>query len=218
MVIIFSTSIFTFYYFIILRIVYPKSKFFLYIQSDRRVEVQIKTNKIISYFFGFIENVMKLFSTTIRASEIKFHDKEILISPSVISDTWYDKPVKNRLNSKVKLLYVGRIRKEKGIFSLVKLLEEIELNLELVIVGNEEKVFLKNRFKIIEKGFIQDETELIKEYDNSNIVIIPSFTESYSKVIDEALARIRPVIIFNEIEYLSKKEKVSISVKGIHLL
>ena len=33
-------------------------------------------------------------------------------------------------------------------------------------------------------------------------MILPSFTESYSQVIDESLSRKRPVIIFEEIEYI----------------
>ena len=45
-------------------------------------------------------------------------------------------------------------------------------------------------------------SSLINIYDDSNILILPSFTESYSQVIDESLSRRRPVIIFEEIEYI----------------
>ena len=41
-------------------------------------------------------------------------------------------------------------------------------------------------------------------YDLSNIFILPSFTEGYPKVISESVARLRPVIIFDEIKHLKK--------------
>ena len=44
--------------------------------------------------------------------------------------------------------------------------------------------------------------DLIKVYDDCNITILPSFTESYPKVIDESLSRLRPVIIFEEISHI----------------
>ena len=40
---------------------------------------------------------------------------------------------------------------------------------------------------------------MIKIYDNHNILILPSFTEAHPKVVDEALARERPVIIFEDL-------------------
>ena len=57
------------------------------------------------------------------------------------------------------------------------------------------------------KEIIHDENELIKYYDDCSIFILPSFTESYSMVIDEALIRLRPVIIFKEIENIIGKRK-----------
>ena len=43
---------------------------------------------------------------------------------------------------------------------------------------------------------------MIKNYDNHNITILPSFTEAHPKVVDESLARARPVIIFEEINHI----------------
>ena len=39
-------------------------------------------------------------------------------------------------------------------------------------------------------------------YDDHNITILPSFTEAHPKVVDESLARARPVIIFEEINHI----------------
>jgi len=44
--------------------------------------------------------------------------------------------------------------------------------------------------------------ELIKVYDTSKIFILPSYIEGFPKVISEALARQKPIIIFEEISYV----------------
>ena len=82
-----------------------------------------------------------------------------------------------------------------------------KINVQLTIIGNKEKIKFKSNFKIIDKGFVVKNEDLKNEYDINNITIIPSFTESYSKVIDESLSRLRPVLIFNEIKHLSDYRK-----------
>ena len=52
------------------------------------------------------------------------------------------------------------------------------------------------------KKLLYNKRDLINYYDNHNIVILPSFTEAHPKVVDEALARYRPVIVFREIEHI----------------
>ena len=59
-----------------------------------------------------------------------------------------------------------------------------------------------NNKKINFFGFEHNASELIKTYDNHNITILPSFTEAHPKVVDESLARARPVIIFEEITHV----------------
>ena len=42
---------------------------------------------------------------------------------------------------------------------------------------------------------------------NYNIFILPSFTEAHPQVLDESLARLRPVIIFPEISHVKRNRK-----------
>ena len=110
------------------------------------------------------------------------------------------------LLDKPRLLYVGRIRVEKGIFSLLKIFDEITPDVHLSIVGKAENKKQSNK-KISYIGHGFDASELIKIYDNHNISILPSFTEAHPKVIDESLARNRPVIIFEEIKHIIQNKK-----------
>ena len=61
-------------------------------------------------------------------------------------------------------------------------------------------------------GPVYDSAKLIKIYDNHNIFILPSFTEGHPQVLDEALSRLRPVIVFEEISHVKgKREGVFVS-------
>ena len=53
----------------------------------------------------------------------------------------------------------------------------------------------------------QSEDSLIEIYDKNNIFILPSFTEGHPQVLDEALARCRPVIVFKEIDHVVRDRK-----------
>ena len=52
-----------------------------------------------------------------------------------------------------------------------------------------------------------NKTKLIKCYDDHNIFVLPSFTEGHPMVLLEALARRRPVIIFDEIKHVIGDKK-----------
>ena len=56
-------------------------------------------------------------------------------------------------------------------------------------------------------GYINNRKDLINAYDEHNILILPSYTEGQPSVVDESLARRRPVIIFEEISHIIKERK-----------
>ena len=130
-----------------------------------------------------------------------------VVSPSQLTEKWF-------LNNKIidsknfKLLYVGRIRIEKGIFSLMEMMKQIEENITLSIVGKEKFSLKKNEQKNINIYDIEtSEEKLIYYYDNHHIFVLPSYTEAYPMVVLESLARLRPVIIFDEIKHIIGNKK-----------
>ena len=52
-----------------------------------------------------------------------------------------------------------------------------------------------------------DQQKLINFYDKCDVFILPSFTEGHPMVLLEALSRLRPVIIFKDIEHIIKGRK-----------
>ena len=78
--------------------------------------------------------------------------------------------------------------------------------INLSIVGDSKNLKFENpNIKLL--GYISDEKLLMKAYDNCNITILPSFTEGYTYVFDESLARKSPVIIFEVISYVVNNKK-----------
>jgi len=131
--------------------------------------------------------------------------KSHLISISRLEDKWFQNLTKVSTQN-VEFLYVGRLSKEKGIFDLINMINNSNSKFNLSIVGNSKNFKFENpNIKLL--GYISDEKLLMKAYDNCNITILPSFTEGYPYVIDESLARKRPVIIFDEISYVVNNKK-----------
>ena len=130
-----------------------------------------------------------------------------VVEPSQLTKKWLSNH-KFSQTDKAKLLYVGRIRIEKGIFSLLKILKRSNENINLSIVGAEKtsnKNIIQNNVNVYE--IESNEDNLIRFYDDHNIFILPSFTEGHPMALLESLARLRPVIIFKEIDHVLGNKK-----------
>jgi glycosyltransferase involved in cell wall biosynthesis len=200
---IISITPYTFFSYLIL-FLFTKN-IFLYLRSDGFKEYSSifgdKWVFLYSIMFYIFTRKVKIIACTSELSKGKpFH----FIQPSEIDNDW----ILNRnfqINSTIKILYIGRLKIEKGIFNLIDLLNNIDdSNINLSIVG--EKLDLtKNLNKRINfLDYVSEKKELINLYDTHDILILPSYTEAHPKVIDEALSRLKPVIIFEDIKHVIK--------------
>ena len=180
----------------------------VYLRSDGYAEY-----KAILGFFGpviyhLMFSVVSKISLLISCREYILRKKTgKIVAPSQITSQWLVGPKEYEFN-KPKLLYVGRVRKEKGIYSLLSLLKENKTNLTLSIVGaekNSSNQIAQDNINIYEVE--NNEQNLIKFYDDHNIFILPSYTEGHPMVLLEALSRLRPVIIFKDIEHVIGDKK-----------
>ena len=178
-----------------------RKKIFVYLRSNGYEEYKA----ILGFFGSLIYHVMYSF-VTFKSDIITCQKRLVkkknynLVFPSEIDINWTRNRTKPFI-SKPKLLYVGRLKVEKGIFSLLEIFDKITTDVELSILGKKENITMDNK-KVNLIGFENNAQEIIKIYDNHNITILPSFTEAHPKVIDESLARMRPVIIFEEIAHI----------------
>tara|TARA_B100000941_G_scaffold21992_1_gene13156 strand:- start:33 stop:656 length:624 start_codon:yes stop_codon:yes gene_type:complete len=129
-----------------------------------------------------------------------------IIYPSQLDSVWLRQP-KNTEIKNFKLLYVGRLRVEKGIYALSELIKN-KRDISLTIIGAEQGSSHKiNQSNVKVLPTQSNKTKLIKYYDDHNIFILPSFTEGHPMVLLESLARRRPVVIFNEIKHVIGDKK-----------
>ena len=179
----------------------------VYLRSDGYGEY----NAILGGFGKLIYHLM--FSLTSLISNLISCRNYILkgkkgkvIYPSQLDSVWFKKPKIQEVKN-FQLLYVGRIRVEKGIFSLARLIKN-KRDISLTIVGAEKNTSYKiNQSNINIQLTQSNKARLIKYYDDHNIFILPSFTEGHPMVLLEALARRRPVIIFDDIEHVIGDKK-----------
>ena len=194
-----SITPYTFFSYLLLFIF--RKKIFVYLRSNGYEEYKVILGfagpLIFHIMYTFVMFKSNIITCQKRLVKKKNYD---LVFPSGLDINWLKNTTKPLLD-KARLLYVGRIKVEKGVFSLFKIFDEMTNDVELSIVGNTEDLKTNNK-KINFFGFEHNVSALIKTYDNHNITILPSFTEAHPKVVDESLARARPVIIFEEINHI----------------
>ena len=186
--------------FFLIKFLKGKVSGYVYLRSDGSKEYQKKIGIVgvifYKWMFNYFKNNLKIISVS---KKIYNSDKKLIVKPSELDQDWFYNQ-KKISTSRPKVLYLGRIKVEKGVYSLLKLFGEIKKNYKLSIVGGSSN-FKKNS-KISFFKQVSKKKELIKLYDNHNIFILPSFTEGAPKVILESLSRLRPVIVFKEIKHV----------------
>ena len=197
---IISISPYTFIVSIFLRMFGKKP--IVYLRSDGFGEYKSILGKIGPVIYYLMFSITCSISNLISCRDYILRGKKgKIISPSQLDSTWLRQP-KNTEVRNFKLLYVGRFKVEKGIFSLIDLIKN-KKDISLTIVGAEKEVSYnlnQSNVKIFQQQ--SNKLKLIKYYDDNNIFILPSFTEGHPMVLLEALARRRPVIIFEDIQHV----------------
>ena len=141
-----------------------------------------------------------------------------------LDETWFQNYKEPKLD-KVRFLNVSRVNPEKGIYEFLSMFKKLNFAAEISIIGKAKNSTLQEKFESIIgenknikfPGYISDRQELMNTYDFHNILILPSYTEGQPYVVDEALARRRPVLIFEDISHIIKGRKgIFVSKRDIH--
>ena len=200
-----SISPYTFLICLFLRL-YGKTPI-VYLRSDGYGEYKAILGTIGIFIYHLMFSFTSLISNLISCRNYILRGKKgKVVSPSQLDSVWLKKP-KNQEIKNFKLLYVGRIRVEKGIYSLANLIKN-KRDIFLTIVGAEKNTSYKiNQSNINIQLTQSNKARLIKYYDDHDIFVLPSFTEGHPMVLLEALARRRPVIIFEEIKHVIGNKK-----------
>ena len=176
----------------------------VYLRSDGFQEYKIKYGflgyYIYAFMFFFIKKRLKVLSCSKQFKNVNIKN---VLHPSELNSLWLKKstPIKK---SKTDFIYVGRFKKEKGSIFLVNLFKKHLTKYNLSIVGTKKKFIHRDYYSknIRFTGPVTSIKKLINLYDSSKIFILPSYTEGFPKVISESLARLKPIIIFEEIKHV----------------
>lgn len=195
--------------FFLIKFLKGKISGYVYLRSDGLKEYQKKMGIVGVIFYKLMFNYFKKKLKIISVSKKIYNSyKKLIVKPSELDKDWLHNQKKIGI-SKPKILYLGRIKVEKGVYSLLKLFGEIKKNYKLSIVGGSSNFKQSSKISFFKQ--VSKKKELIKLYDNHNIFVLPSFTEGAPKVILESLSRLRPVIIFKEIKH------VKLNFRGIFI-
>ena len=179
----------------------------VYLRSDGYGEYKAILGKIGPLIYHFMFSITGAISNLISCRQYILRGKKgKILSPSQLDSIWFRKPKSLEIKN-FKLLYVGRIKVEKGIYSLADLIRN-KRDISLTVVGAENETSYKinqSNIKILPNQ--NNKIKLIKHYDDHNIFILPSFTEGHPMVLLEAIARRRPIIIFDEIKHVVGEKK-----------
>jgi glycosyltransferase involved in cell wall biosynthesis len=203
-----SITPFNYFIFTIINLFNKGIKGFVILRSDGFKEYYSKFGFIGKKFYGFLfKKILKKLKpvvVTSNMSNLKNY-KYFKICPSEITDLWKKNLKKPNLDI-ANLLYIGRIKKEKGIYSLLKLTKDLSIDYKLNIVGQiTEQIPRSRNIKFYNET--SNIKKIINFYDKNNIFILPSYTEGSPKVILESLTRLRPVIVFKEISHVKSNLK-----------
>ena len=192
-----------------------KKKVFTYLISNGHEEWKNLLGGWSVWIYDLMFSIVTSKSTIITIHE-KIHKKEKyhLINSSFLDERWFINFKKPKID-KTRFLYVARINPVKGINEFLKMFKKIEFDSELSIIGKTNNFRHQKEFETLIKqinnikflGYINNREDLINAYDDHNILILPSYTEGQPSVVDESLARRRPVIIFKEISHIIKGRK-----------
>ena len=192
-----------------------RKKVFVYLISSGFEEWKY----ILGSWTVWIYHIM-FFLVTSKATVIALHERlyqktnGYVIQSSTLNKEWLQNFKKPNLD-KIRLLNVSRVNPEKGIFEFLEMFKNLKINIEISIIGKIKNLTLQNKFKSIVQdnsninflGYVSDRNILRDTYDDHNILILPSYTEGQPYVVDESLARRRPVLIFEDIKHIIKGRK-----------
>ena len=165
---IISISPYTFLICLFLRL-YGKTPI-VYLRSDGYGEYKAILGSLGQLIYHLMFSLTSLISNLISCrSYILKGKKGKVVNPSQLDSVWLRKPKKQEFK-KFKLLYVGRIRIEKGIYSLASLIKN-KREISLTIVGAEKNTSYKiNQSNINIQLTQSNKARLIKYYDDHDIL------------------------------------------------
>ncbi len=175
-------------------------KYFFWLRK-KVLKVLLNAKKIIFISEPYMKRVLSKYVPKKYREQI---EKKSLIIPNGIDDFWFNNDVgkqEKSLNSNdIKIIYAGRIDKNKNIKTTQKAIDILNkrgYNVSLTVIGKIDNEKVYNSIKNHEcTKFINamPKEELIKQYRKHDIFVMPSYVETFGLVYGEAMSQGLPVV------------------------
>lgn len=175
--------------------------FFKYFYHLRKLGIQILDNasRIIFISESYKE---KLLYKYIPQKKRRFIEEKCVILPNGIDEYFFEKKgkIKPINESKLNLVYTGRIDENKNLITTIKCCDKILKNkydIRLTVIGDIASKRYKeiiNRYDFITYLGPKNKEEIVEIYKNMDIFVMPSKHETFGLTYVEAMAQGLPVI------------------------
>ena len=163
--------------------------------------VELYKRFMVKNFSGFIASGL---SSKQYLKSLGANKNDIWIAPDSVENNWYERKKNHNPDNITKFLFVGRIMEHKGIFNLIKAFGSLDnetLNeVHLTFIGDGDKIDeLKNEIRktqlenVTIVDFLQPKV-LAKEYSKHDVFIMPTLSDPWGLVVNEAMASGLPII------------------------
>lgn len=166
----------------------------------RQMDLAPNFNNYVSKYCRNIDNIAALHEDQKNEIIKKYQidkNKITVVGVGFNPNIFYTNDTEKNMN-KIKLIYAGKLNFAKGIPSLIKSYNKLDIDknsIELILAGSGtgsqfkaiEKMAKESRLQIILKGSIP-QNELSKLFRESHLFVFPSFFEGLPLVLTEALA------------------------------
>src|SRR3989338_100625 len=183
---------------VLARIFFKKS-FVVNYGYDYEQVAKLEGKKILAFFYKIIIFIVVKFadaviitSPSLRSKIEKYSTRKIELIPNSV-DTKLFSPVNKKRKNVQRIMFVGRLEKQKNLFSLAAAVSALEYKLKLIFIGdgNQKSKLLKfaSRKKVdleIIKPVPHD--KLPSFLNSADIFVLPSFIEGHPKVLLEAMS------------------------------
>ena len=179
--------------------VFLKKPFVVNYGYDYEQVAKLEGKKILAFFYKIIIFIVVKFadaviitSPSLRSKIEKYSPRKIELIPNSV-DTKLFSPVNKKRKNVQRIMFVGRLEKQKNLFSLAAAVSALEYKLKLIFIGdgNQKSKLLKfaSRKKVdleIIKPVPHD--KLPSFLNSADIFVLPSFIEGHPKILLEAMS------------------------------
>jgi len=164
------------------------------------VEILKNSSKIIFISPAYKKRLINDYIPKELKSEIE--EKSVVI-PNGINNYWLENINLNKKknNNQIRLIYAGRIDKNKNVLNICKVVQNLneyghKANLKIIGKGPEKNNIEEqmNGFDYISFLDYMSKEELLNNYRNSDIFIMPSYKETFGLVYIESMSQGLPII------------------------